>query len=103
MKGPSASRHLATAHLSAIIQGATLLALAGVMTFSELPERIETAAALLLVVGAVLFVSGAILNWRQNVIDHFEERSIGWKLFAASGPLNVVGAATVLVGVLRGL
>jgi hypothetical protein len=103
MKAPSASRHLVTAHLSAIIQGATLLALASVMTFSDLPKRIETVAAGLLVAGSVLFVAGAIANWRQDVGDHFAQRSIGWKLFAASGPANVVGAATVLVGVLRGL
>jgi hypothetical protein len=103
MKAPAASRHLVTAHLSAIIQGATLLALASVMTFSDLPERVETVAAALLVGGAVLFVSGAIVNWRQDIGDHFAERSIGWRLFAASGPANVIGAATVLVGVLRGL
>lgn len=103
MKGPAASRHLVTAHLSAIIQGATLLALSSVMTFSDLPERIETIGAALLVGGAMLFVSGAIVNWRQDIGDHFAERSVGWRLFAVSGPANVVGAATVLVGVLRGL
>lgn len=102
-KSPVASRHLVTAHLSAIIQGATLLALASVMTFSDLPRRIETAAAGLLVVGAVLFVAGALTNWRQDIEDHFAERSTGWKLFAASGPTNLIGAATVLVGVLRGV
>jgi hypothetical protein len=68
MKAPAASRHLVTAHLSAIIQGATLLALSGVLGFSDLPVR-----------------------------------SLGWRLFAMSGPLNVAGAAAVLVGVLRGL
>ena len=103
MKAPAASRHLVTAHLSAIIQGATLVALSSVMTFSDLPEQIETVAAALLVAGSVLFVSGAIANWRQNIGDHFAERSLGWKLFAASGPANVLGAAMVLVGVLRGL
>ena len=102
MKAPAASRHLVTAHLSAIIQGATLLALSGAMGFSDLPAAIETTAAALLVGGAVLFVAGA-LNWRQNIDDHFAVRSVGWKLFAASGPANVTGAATVLVGVLRGL
>lgn len=102
-KAPAASRHLVTAHLSAIIQGATLLALASVMTFADLPTRIEVAAAALLVAGSVLFVSGAVANWRQNIGDHFAERSVGWRLFAASGPANVIGAATVLVGVVRGL
>lgn len=103
MKAPAASRHLVTAHLSAIIQGATLLALSGAMGFSDLPAAIETTAAALLVGGAMLFVAGALLNWRQNIDDHFAVRSVGWKLFAASGPANVTGAATVLVGVLRGL
>ena len=103
MKAPAASRHLVTAHLSAIIQGATLLALSGVMGFSDLPDAIETIAAALLVGGAVLFVAGAVANWRQHVDDHFAVRSLGWRLFAVSGPINVAGAAAVLVGVLRGL
>lgn len=103
MKAPTASRHLVTAHLSAIIQGATLLALSAAMAFSDLPDAIETTAAVLLVGGAQLFVAGAVLNWRQDIGDHFAERSVGWKLFAASGPANVAGAATVLVGVLHAL
>jgi hypothetical protein len=102
-KSPTASRHLVTAHLAAIIQGATLLALSGVMGFSDLPEIIETIAASLLVGGAVLFVAGAIVNWRQRIDDHFAVRSIGWKLFSVSGPANLTGAAIVLTGVLRGL
>ena len=103
MNAPTASRHLVTAHLSAIIQGATLLALSSVMSFSDLPDLVETTAASLLVGGAMLFVAGAIVNWKQNVADHFAERSLGWKLFATSGPANVAGASIVLVGVLRGL
>lgn len=51
----------------------------------------------------MLFASGAVVNWRQDIGDHFAERSIGWRLFAASGHANVIGAATVLVGVLRGI
>lgn len=103
MTAPAASRHLVTAHLAAIIQGATLLALSSVMGFSDLPDTIETVAAALLVGGAMLFVAGAIANWRQNVDDHFAVRSVGWRLFSVSGPLNLVGAALVLIGVLRGL
>ena len=103
MTSPIASRHLVTAHLAAIIQGATLLALSGVMGFSDLPDAIETIAAVLLVVGAILFVAGAIANWRQSVDDHFAVRSIGWKLFSVSGPANLSGAAIILTGVLRGL
>jgi hypothetical protein len=103
MKAPAASRHLVTAHLSAIIQGATLLALASATKFSDLPSTAETTAAVLLVAGSVLFVSGALTNWRQDVADHFAARSVGWRLFAASGPINIIGAALVLVGLVRGL
>ena len=103
MRSPAASRHLVTAHLSAIIQGATLLALAPVMQFSDLPVALETVAAALLVGGAVLFVAGAVTNWRQDIGDHFAVRSVGWHLFAASGPANIADALTVFVGVLRGL
>ena len=103
MAAPAASRHLVTAHLAAIIQGATLLALSWTLAFSNLPQNVETAAAALLVAGSVLFVAGALTNWRQNVVDHFATRSLGWRIFAMSGPLNVVGAVTVLIGVLRGL
>lgn len=103
MRSPSASRHLVTAHLAAVIQGATLLALSSAMRSSDLPDTLETIAASLLVAGAVLFVAGAIANWRQGVEDHFAERSLGWKLFSLSGPANLVGAGVIVVGILRGL
>ena len=103
MKAPTASRHLVTAHLAAIIQGATLVALSGVIAYSALPKVIETTAAVLLVGGAGLFVAGAVANWRQAVGDHFAERSLGWKLLASSGPANVTGILTMLIGILRGL
>jgi hypothetical protein len=102
-KAPTASRHLVTAHLAAIIQAATLIALSGVMARSDLPEAVETTAATALVAGAILFVAGAIANWRQDVDDHFAVRSLGWKLFATSGPLNLVAAFILVIGVLRGL
>lgn len=73
------------------------------MAYSALPDTIETIAAVLLVVGAVLFVAGAVANWRQRVNDHFADRSLGWKLLATSGPVNVVGVLIILVGVIREL
>ena len=103
MKAPTASRHLVTAHLAAIIQGATLVALSEMIAHSELPTAIETTAAVLLVGGAGLFVAGAVANWRQAVEDHFAERSLGWKLLASSGPANVAGIVIILIGTLRGL
>jgi hypothetical protein len=102
MVSPVASRHLVIAHLSAIIQGAVHLGLAGALALSDLPAWSETMAAVLLVCGSVLFVSGATVNWRQGAGDHFAERTTGWKLFAASSVGHVLGIAVVAVGVLRG-
>ena len=103
MTQPTGPHHLLVAHLAALMQGPVHLGLSIAVGLSTLTPAIETAAAVLLVSGSTLFVAGATANWLQGVGDHFAERSIGWRLFAASGPANVIGAATVLVGVLRGL
>ena len=102
MRSPVASRHLVTAHLAAIVQGAILVALSSAMHESDLPSGLETLAASALVAGAVLFVAGAVANWLQAVGDHFAARSLGWKLLAASGPINVIAIVIVLVGIVRG-
>lgn len=103
MRSPSAPRHLMTAHLSAIIQGAVHLSLSIALTASLLTAWIETAAALMLVGGSALFVAGSTVNWLQRVDDHFAVRSTGWKLLAASSIGHVLGIAVVLVGVIAGL
>lgn len=100
MRRPEASRHLTVAHLSAIIQGAVHLGLSVALGFAEITAWLETAAALLLVTGSALFVLGATLDWLQRVGDHFAERSLGWKLLAASGPAHISGIAIVAAGVL---
>jgi hypothetical protein len=100
MRRPEASRHLTVAHLSAIIQGAVNLGLSVALGFAEITAGLETAAALLLVTGSALFVLGATLNWLQHIGDHFAERSLGWRLLAASGPAHISGIAIVAAGVL---
>jgi hypothetical protein len=100
MQGPVASRHLVIAHLSAIIQGALHLGLSIAVGFSELTAWLETAGGCLLISGSALFVAGATLNWLQDVGDHFVERSLGWKLFAASSIGHVTGILVVAVGVI---
>jgi acyl-coenzyme A synthetase/AMP-(fatty) acid ligase len=103
MAAPAASRHLVIAHLSAILQGAMYLGLSAAFAMSELTSSLETSAALLLVCGSVLFVTGATLNWRQHVEDHFAERSPGWRCFAVSSVGHLVGMTLVLVGVVMGV
>lgn len=99
LRAPHASRHLVTAHLAAIIQGALYLGLTAAAAFSTLPPWVEVVAALLLVGGSVLFVAGATVNWLQQVGDHFAARSLGWKLLAASAPLHLAGIAIFVIGV----
>jgi hypothetical protein len=100
---PAASRHLVIAHLSAILQGAMYLGLSAAFAMSTLTSSLETSAAVLLVCGSVLFVTGATLNWRQHVGDHFAERSPGWRCFALSSVGHLVGMTLVLVGVVMGI
>lgn len=99
MRGPEASRHLVTAHLSAIIQGAVHLALSLSIGFAALTPWLETAAAVLLAMGSALFVAGAVLNWRQGIGDHFAARSLGWKFLSASSFGHMPGMLIVFVGV----
>jgi hypothetical protein len=99
MGAAEAPRHLVVAHLAAIIQGAVHLGLTAAVALATLPGWVEVLGALLLVGGSFLFVSGSTLNWLQKVGDHFAERSLGWRLLAASAPLHLTGLAIFLVGV----
>jgi hypothetical protein len=103
MAAPSASRHLVIAHLSSILQGAMYLGLAAAFAMSTLTPSLETSAAVLLVCGSVLFVTGATLNWRQHVGDHFAQRSLGWRCFALSSIGHLAGMTLVLAGVVMGI
>jgi hypothetical protein len=103
MRAPEAPRHLVVAHLSAIIQGAVHLGLSIALSVSQLTAWLETASALLLATGSALFVAGATANWLQGVGDHFAERSIGWKLLAASSVGHITGIIIVIAGVVTGV
>jgi hypothetical protein len=103
MRSPEASRHLVIAHLSAIIQGGVHLGLSVALGLSQLTAWLETAGALLLITGSALFVAGATANWLQGVGDHFAERSLGWKLLAASSIGHITGIIVVIAGVLTGV
>jgi hypothetical protein len=103
MRAPEAPRHLVVAHLSAIIQGAVHLGLSIALSISQLTAWLETASALLLATGSALFVAGATANWLQGVGNHFAERSIGWKLLAASSVGHITGIIIVIAGVVTGV
>lgn len=101
MTQPIAPRHLVTAHLSALMQGAMHLGVSVALGFATFTPWVLTTAAIALVAGSGLFVSGVTANWLMRVGDHFAERSPGWYLLSASGPLHLAGALIVLVGVTR--
>lgn len=101
MAQPVGPRHLVTAHVSALMQGAMHLGLSVALGFAAFTPWLLTASAVALVCGSALFVAGATLNWRMDVGDHFAERSPGWYLLAASGPFHLGGASVVLVAVTR--
>jgi hypothetical protein len=103
LRRPEAPRHLTVAHLSALIQGGVHLALSLALGFADMTSWLATASAALLVSGSALFVSGATLNWLQQVGDHFAERSPGWRLLSASGPAHLGGMAIITAGVLAAL
>jgi hypothetical protein len=103
MRQPEAPRYLVVAHLSAIIQGGVHLALSIALGFADMTPLLTTLSAALLISGSALFVSGATLDWLQRVGDHFAERSLGWRLLAASGPVHISGMAIVTAGVLTSI
>ncbi len=102
MSQPAGPRHLVTAHLAALMQGAMHLGLSVAVGFATFTAWVLTASAVLLVCGSALFVSGVLANWLMKVGDHFAERSPGWYLLSASGPLHLTGAVVVLAGVASG-
>jgi hypothetical protein len=99
MRQPEAPRYLTVAHLSAIIQGGVHLALTIALGFADITPWLATTSAVLLVSGSALFVAGATLDWLQHIGDHFAERSLGWRLLAASGPAHLSGMTIVTAGV----
>ncbi len=99
MAQPAGPRHLVTAHLSALMQGAMHLGLSVAVGFATFSPWVLTASAVTVACGSALFVAGATANWVMNVGDHFAARSQGWYLLSASGPLHLAGVFVILAGV----
>ncbi len=77
MTQPVGPRHLVTAHLAALMQGAMHLGLSVAVGFATLTPWALTVAAVALVSGSALFVGGVTANWLMKVGDHFAVRSPG--------------------------
>ena len=101
---PAVPKYLTLAHTGPLMQGPMLLSLVFALELSPLTPTVETAAALLLVVGSVALAAKDTLNWRQDVHDEFQERP---KMAMILGGLSVitstVGLIIVILGVVQGL
>jgi hypothetical protein len=99
-----ASRYLVMTHVGMFMQGAMLLGLVFAVSLSQLSAGLESAAAAMLVISAVLAAIKDTYNWRQGVEDEFSEkppfsRSMG----ALSFVLFIPGFFILMVGVVSGL
>lgn len=102
-KSPHASRHLVTTHLSALMQGPVCLGLAFAFGATTFTSTAATIAAVMVVAGLTLEALGGTANWLQSVTDQFAEKSLGFRLNSASGPVAIIGIAIAAVGVISGL
>ncbi len=103
MKAPAAPHHLLKTHVEALIGSAILLALIPAAEYSTLPRAVELPASVLFISGVVLSLAGGTVNWRSATDDAFAARSAGFYLQAASGPMMVLGALLLAIGVAGGL
>ena len=103
MRQPQTSRHLVTTHLSGLIQGGVSLGLAFAVGAADLTPWLATTAAVLVVAGSALEVTGGTVNWLQGTGDQFAERSLGLAINSLSAPPAIVGTVVIAIGVVRGL
>ena len=100
---PEAPKHLVTTHLEGLMQGPMHLSLAFAVGITGFDSGTATVAAVLLVIGSGLNLLGHLTHWLTGTGDQFAERSPGFLLNAASGPLITVGAVITSIGVLTNL
>ena len=100
---PEAPKYLMLAHTGPLMMGPILLSLVLALGLSRLPARLETLAALLLVVGSAVQAIGNTVNWRSGTVDEFVEHGAGYYLAASAGFLLTLGLALIVAGVLNGV
>lgn len=99
----SAPLALTNTHLSGLMQAPLHLGLAAALATTGFTGAAATAGAVLLVAGCAMEMTGATLNWLQHTSDQFAQRSLGFKFNAAGGPLMMVGAVILAVGIITNL
>lgn len=100
---PTGPRYLVLAHMEPLMQGSMMLGLVWAVRLSDLPERWESGAAVLLVMAAALQGGKELLNWRQGVQDEFAERPLGYYAARLQAVMASIALAILVFGVLHGL
>ena len=89
-----APKYLMFAHIGPLMQGAMLLGLVFAVQMSTLADGVETAGAVLLVVGALLLATKDTINWWQTIGDEFREKPV---VGLAIGTLSVLTSSAGLL------
>jgi hypothetical protein len=100
---PAAPRALTNTHLSGLMQAPLHLSLAAALAATGFTGGAATTGAVLLIAGCAMEQIGATLNWLQHTNDQFAQRSLGFKFNAAGGPLMLVGAVILAIGIITNL
>jgi hypothetical protein len=102
---PQADRHLLLqVHVVSLWEGFMLLGLVWAVALSDLSSGWETAAALLIVAGAVLQLSANTLAWRGNNTNIFAPpRGLIYELARANAILATIGLVILVIGAIGGL
>lgn len=102
-KNRHANKHLTDAHTASLMMAGMYLGLGFAAGESGFGSGLNTAAAILAVIGAGMIALGGTTNWLTGTDDQFAERSIGYMLNAAGGPPSIIGWGILAVGIITNL
>ena len=91
-------------HIVALWEGFMLLGLVWAVALSDLSSGWETLAAILLIAGGALQLTGNFLGWKRNIENLFAPpRGFVYKVAAANAVLQTAGLAILIIGAIGGL
>ena len=90
-------------HLGSLLQGLVLLGLALAIGLSPLRARIESGAALVVVVGSIFQALAAVAAWQAGYTSPFSARGIAYQLASINMILTVLGIGVLTIGAIKGL
>ncbi|HJR18519.1 MAG TPA: hypothetical protein VJ922_02275 [Actinomycetota bacterium] len=95
---------LLNVHVVSLWEGFMLLGLVWAVALSDLSAGVETLAAWLLIVSAVLQLAASFLAWRQRLENLFAPpRGLVYSMAAANATFGIAGLGILIVGAIKGL